>query len=383
MPRVFATVFLLPHPHRLTFGTHMTIPMPQISGSESDNILADRFFTLGNIELSLGGQLSSAQLCYVTLGTLNAAGDNAILILHGYTSSHRFILANDPDSAEGSWGDLIGPGKAIDTDRFFIIAPNALGSSYGSTGPGSDNPVTNTPYGPDFPALQFEDMVTAQYRLLKHLGVTHLTAVIGLSMGGFGAFQWAVQHPDFMNKVVPVLSAPWGSINAKASQNSVHDRLKADPHWNDGWYYQKPLAMQETLTRIRTDTLIRYGVPAWLNAQYCDPEQVQAKLELMAQRWAARFDANAMVVLRHAINRFDARASLRNIKADVLYVLCDTDQLFSPEIANDTLDPLKAAGHNPTYVEIESSYGHYASSLDWQKWARPLTKFLAHDTLDV
>jgi len=354
----------------------MTTPLPQTTDSDANGIPADKYFQLGNVDLSLGGQLYSAQLCYVTLGTLNAAGDNAILVLHGYTSSHRFILAGDPEGAEGSWGELVGPGKAIDTDRYFVVAPNALGSSYGSTGPGSDNPVTNTPYGPDYPALQFEDMVTAQHQLLKSLGVTRLAAVIGLSMGGFGAFQWAVQYPDFLDKVVPVLTAPWGSINASANQGAVQDRLKADPNWNDGWYYEKPDAMQETLSRIRVDTLTRYGVPAWLSQQHQDPVKVQTELEQMAQRWAARFDANALIILRQAINRFDVRVSLSNIKADVLYVLCDTDQLFSPAIANDTLVPLKAAGGNPTYFEIKSNYGHLASSLDWQKWAPTLTSFL-------
>ena len=172
--------------------------------------VADQYFSLGKLELSLGGRLNSAQLCYVTLGSLNAAADNTILILHGYTSSHRFVVPGDPDAAEGSWADLVGPGKAIDTDRYFVVSPNALGSSYGSTGPGSDNPMTNTTYGPEFPALQFEDMVTAQRQLLDHLGVKHLKAVIGLSMGGFEAFQWAVQYPDEMDKVILVPHGPMG-----------------------------------------------------------------------------------------------------------------------------------------------------------------------------
>lgn len=338
-------------------------------------LAADQFFPLDDINLSLGGQLNSAQLCYVTLGSLNAAADNAILILHGYTSSHRFVVAGDPDAAEGSWADLVGPGKAIDTDRFFVVSPNALGSSYGSTGPGSHNPLTNAPYGPDFPALQFEDMVTSQRRLLDHLGVKRLKAVIGLSMGGFEAFQWAVQYPDHMDQVIPVLTAPWGNINAQASQ-SVLDLLQNDPNWRGGWIYEKPCAMHATLKQIRINTLKRYGVPTWLARQHDSAAAAQQALDLMASRWAQRFDPNAMICLRQTINRFDVRPRLHRITAQVMYVLASTDQLFAPAIAKLTLEPLQKAGQCPTYVEIASDFGHLASSLDWQHWAEPLAAFL-------
>jgi homoserine O-acetyltransferase len=336
---------------------------------------ADQYFPLGNVKLSLGGHLNSAQLCYVTLGSLNAEADNAILILHGYTSSHRFVVQGDPDSAEGSWADLVGPGKAIDTDRYFVVSPNALGSSYGSTGPGSDNPLTNTPYGPDFPAIQFEDMVTAQHQLLDHLGVKHIKAVIGLSMGGFEAFQWAVQYPDDMDQVIPVLTAPWGNINAQASQ-SVLDFLQNDPNWRGGWIYDESSLMLATMTKIRINTLKRYGVPAWLATQHNDAASVDQALDQMAKQWAMRFDPNAMICLRHAINRFDVRSRLHLVKAQVLYVLASTDQLFPPSIAKLTLEPLQEAKRSPVYAEISSEYGHLASSLDWQQWSEPLAAFL-------
>lgn len=337
--------------------------------------VVDCFFSLGNLELSLGGHLNSAQLCYVTLGTLNAAADNAVLILHGYTSSHRFIVAGDPDAAEGSWGDLVGPGRVIDTDRFFVVSPNALGSSYGSTGPSSDNPLTNTPYGPDFPAMQFEDMVTAQHRLLEHLGVKRLKAVIGLSMGGFETFQWAVQYPNDMDQVIPVLTAPWGNINAQASQGLL-DLLQKDPNWQDGWFYEDPSVMKGTMKQIRINTLKRYGVPNWLATQHATAALAEQALDHMAERWAQRFDPNAMVCLRQTINRFDVRPKLNQIKAKVMYVLASTDQLFPPDIANVTLDVLRKSAQPPTYVEVPSDYGHLASSLSWQQWATPLAEFL-------
>ena len=218
-------------------------------------------------------------------------------------------------------------------------------------------------------------MVAAQRQLLHHLGVKHLKAVIGLSMGGFEAFQWAVQYPDDMAQVIPVLTAPWGNINAQANQ-CVLDLLHNDPHWRDGWIYSDRTLMHATMKKIRINTLKRYGVPAWLATQYADSTSVDQALEQMAKRWAMRFDPNAMICLRHAINRFDVRSRLPLIKAQVLYVLASTDQLFPPSNAKRTLDPLREAKQSPAYTEIASDYGHLASSLDWQAWAEPLNTFL-------
>lgn len=338
--------------------------------------IADQYLDLGDISLVLGGSLPAARLAYITLGQLNDAGTNAILVLHGYTSSHRFVLPDDPDNAEGSWGPLIGPGKAIDTNRYFVVAPNALGSSYGSTGPGTTNPETDKPWGPDFPELTFEDQTNTQLKLLDSLGVQKLHAVIGLSMGGFGAFQWAVQAPDMMRKIIAVLSAPWGSLNQAASHQGVTAVLQASAAWHSGWYYDHLQQMQQTLEQIRIKTLERYGVPAWLKTQLPEAAQVHAKLHEMARLWAKRFDANAMLTLRAAINRFDVREHLPRAKAELMYVLCRTDGLFAPSIARETLDRWPSS-RTAKYVEIDSDYGHFASSLDWPKWSGELEQFLS------
>lgn len=336
----------------------------------------DQHFYVGDIDLELGQTLTDARLAYVTLGQLNATGDNAVLVLHGYTSSHRFVLEDDPDNAEGSWGALIGPDKAIDTNQYFVIAPNALGSSYGSTGPGCINPDTGKRWGPDFPALTFADQVNAQLRLLNALNVKKLHAVIGLSMGGFGAFQWAVQYPAMMRKVIAMLTAPWGALNQAASHQGVAAVLQASAAWHDGWYYDQFEQIQQTLESIRIKTLERYGVPAWLHAELHDPAQVHAKLKEMASHWAKRFDANAMLALRAAINRFDARHELHQAKAELMYVLCRTDGLFPPSIAGETLNRWAKSSGAVKYVEIDSNYGHFASSLDAEKWSTDLRHFL-------
>lgn len=337
----------------------------------------DQYFQLGDMPLALGQSLPSAVISYVTLGQLAPSRDNAILILHGYTSSHRFVLDGDPDNAEGSWGPLIGPAKAIDTNRFMVIAPNFLGSSYGSTGPASPKPGTNHPWGPDFPALTFEDQVNAQKKLLDHLGIEKLHAVIGLSMGGFGAFQWAVQHPGFIRKVIPVLTAPWGSLNQAASERSVAQVLDANPFWASGHYYPHIDQLYSSLEQIRLNTLTRYGVPQWLEHHHNDANQAREALGAMAAFWAKRFDANSLLTLRAAINRFDVRSKLHLCEAQFLYVLSNTDTLFPPAIAQETLARLPKRPQSPEYVEINSAYGHFASSLDWAAWQDELAAFLA------
>ena len=166
---------------------------------------------LGSLTLENGQVLSDVTIAYDTYGRLAPDGRNAILITHGYTSNHHAAGRYGPaDSKVGWWDRLIGPGKAIDTARFFVVSSNVLGSCYGTTGPGSLNPATGKPYGPEFPDLTMRDIVVAQREFLIRLGVTHLVAVAGPSLGGRQAFQWAVTYPDFMDGIVAVASSPKG-----------------------------------------------------------------------------------------------------------------------------------------------------------------------------
>ena len=164
-------------------------------------------FTFNDFRLESGETLSEVTLAYVTRGRLAPGGRNAILITHGYTSGPQMIEPGTT-SSEGAWSTLIGPGAPIDTDKYFVACSNMLGSSYGSTNAASINPKTGKPYGSAFPRITVADIVTAQMRLLEHLGVTHLRTVVGPSYGGFQAFQWAVTFPDFMDGVVPVVTSP-------------------------------------------------------------------------------------------------------------------------------------------------------------------------------
>src|SRR5882757_9496348 len=174
--------------------------LPQIADIGA---VEDRFFTIQGFRLVDGTVMPEATIAYETYGRLAPHGRNAMLVTHGYTGSHRFAGRNPANNDQpGSWDGLIGPGKAIDTDKLFVVASNMLGSSYGSTNAASINPATGEPYGPDFPAISIRDIVTAQKALLDSLGVKHLVAVAGPSYGGYQAFQWAVAYSDFMDAIV-------------------------------------------------------------------------------------------------------------------------------------------------------------------------------------
>ena len=188
------------------------LPLAATAHAEgSVGVVETKKFVTKDFKLQGGGVLPEMTLAYETYGKLAPDGRNAVLLTHGFTSSHHMAGRTTANGAEGSWDGLVGPGKAIDTDRLFVVSSNMLGSSYGSTSPAFNNPATGKPYGPDFPDVTLVDIVNAQKALLDSLGVKHLVAVAGPSFGGYQTFQWGVTHPDFMDGLVVVVSAPKGS----------------------------------------------------------------------------------------------------------------------------------------------------------------------------
>ena len=197
----------------------------------------DRNFPIRDFRLQNGAVMPEAKIAYETYGRLARDGRNAVLITHGYTSSHHAAGRNPANGNQPGWWDgLIGPGKAIDTDKLFVVASNMLGSSFGSTNGASLDPRTGRPYGPDFPAITVRDIVAAQKALIDMLGVRHLVAVAGPSYGGYQAFQWAVAYPEMMDAVVAVVTAP-KSQNAEKSLAELEARLATYPEWHGGNYY--------------------------------------------------------------------------------------------------------------------------------------------------
>jgi homoserine O-acetyltransferase/O-succinyltransferase len=332
-------------------------------------------FVIKDFRLQSGVVMPAVTIAYRTLGAIAPDRNNAVLVTHGNTSGPQMI---DPggSTGEGSWKDLIGPGKPVDTNRFFVICPNMLGSSYGSTNAASTDPSTGKPYGPRFPDITVSDIVATQHALLGHFGIERLVAIVGPSYGGFQAFQWAVNYPDMMQGIAAVVTAP--VVPRERSVGNV-DRLLStlsrDPNWNGGDYYDRG-GVLETMIQIRTATLKTYGIETRLRSTLSDAGEIEAAIREEAARWARGFDANSLIILAKALQKFDVTAQLGNIRSKVLYVLSKTDKLFPPELAPGVMQALERAGVDADYFLLDSEYGHSASGIDADKWAQRLRQFM-------
>ncbi len=332
-------------------------------------------FTATDFRLQSGVVLPQATIAYRTLGALAPNRDNAVLVTHGNTSGPQMI---DPGgmTGEGSWNALVGPGKAVDTDRYFAICANMLGSSYGSTNAASIGPATGKRYGSRFPDITVGDIVASQRALLDHLGIEKLVAIVGPSYGGFQAFQWAVDHPTAMKGIAAVVTTP--ALPPERSDANVARllaTLSQDPNWNGGDYYDRGGVLESTI-QIRIGTLKTYGIETSLRDTLSDSDAIEAAIREEAKRWAEGFDANSLLILAKALRGFDVTAQFDRIRAKVLYVLSRTDKLFPPELAPRVMDGLKTAGVDADYFLLDSEYGHSASGRDAHKWAPRLRQFM-------
>lgn len=324
--------------------------------------------------LPSGATLPAVDVAFSVYGELAADGRNAILVTHGYTASHR-MLAHGDGVAEGSWAPLIGPGRVLDTTRYFIVCTNMLGSCYGTTGPASIDPRTGRPYGPDFPDITLQDIVAVQRALLQHLGVRHLRLIVGPSYGGFQALQWALDHPDEVDAIAPVVSAPWLPPSPHMDLPTLTAAFAADPAWNGGRYHDGP-GVRDTLARLRVATLEAYGMEEVLKAQGLDGDAIRHKIDAMARAWAGEFDAHALIVLLKAARAFDVRAQLHRLRSDVLHVVASSDSLFPPDAVRGSLAP--ADGSRPVrYLEMDTRFGHQASGPAHAQWSGALAELLA------
>jgi len=342
-----------------------------------------KLFTAHDFRLENGQSLPVLELAYETYGRLTESRDNAVLAVHGYTSSHHAAGKNAKgkqgrgvaEGAPGWFDNLIGPGKAVDTNRYFVLSVNALGSAHGSTGPNCSNPKTNKPYGPTFPEITMRDIVASQKLLVDWFGLKSLVAVIGPSMGGFQSFQWAASYPGFMKAIVPSVTAPRSPAGIDRLE-ALQRRLASDPNWNGGWYYDNG-GIAKTLEEIRFETLMSYGQNEILAETMPDPKAREAAIRANAKAWAQVYDAHSMVVLRKAIGSFDVTGQYDRVKkAKVLYVQSPTDKLFDIALCPAYVSDMRRAGVDITYVELPSNKGHMASHADAVLWAPILGAFL-------
>ena len=346
------------------------------TGTADIGVVEDRNFHIRDFRLQNGTVMPEIDIAYETYGRLAADGTNAVLITHGYTSSHHAAGRNPANGSQPGWWDgLIGPGKAIDTDRLFVVASNMLGSSYGSTNGASPDLSTGKPYGADFPAITVRDIVAAQKALIDSLGVRHLVAVAGPSYGGYQAFQWAVAYPEMMDAIAAVVTAPRAQ-DAEKRLAELTARLATDPEWHGGHYYGRGAA-KSVLTQIRFETLMRYGYDEQLAPRYPDKRAREQAIRQLAADWAKGWDANSLVILRRATIGFDTVKDFARIRAKVLYVLCRSDALFPPSLPPGVMKDLADAGVEARYFEIDSDLGHSASGPEHAKWSPVLREFLA------
>jgi homoserine O-acetyltransferase len=332
---------------------------------------------LGPHRLSSGAELPELEVAYVAHGRLDAQGGNAILVTHGYTSGPSMLSAGH-HVAESSWAPLLGPGRPLDTSRFYIVCANMLGSSFGTTGPASIDPISGQPYGPDFPAITLEDIVAVQHRLLRQLGVRRLKAVVGPSYGGWQALQWALDHPDMVEAIgvmVSGLKPPPG-----LSAQSTRERLAQEPGWRLGRHYGGP-GMREALFRMRRQTLHSYGLQRLYADRHGSEQAAEQALDTPCREWAERFDPNSLVTLAGAAEHFDVRSRVAEIRARTLFMVCTTDRLFPPD--PDTRERLRQLPAELRYVELDSPYGHVASGVEWRRLEADLHWMLQTGTVDT
>ena len=334
-----------------------------------------KHFAINDFRLRSGVVMPSVTIAYRTLGQLAPNRDNAVLVTHGNTSGPQMIDQGG-STGEGSWNELVGPGKPVDTDRFFVICPNMLGSSYGSTNAASIDPLTGKRYGSRFPDIEVSDIVATQRALTDHFGIERLVAIVGPSYGGFQAFQWAVNYPGMVGGIAAIVTSPaLPRERAEGNLARVLAALSKDPNWNGGDYYDHG-GVLETMIQIRIGTLKTYGIETRLRDTLSDPEQIEAAIRDEASRWAEGFDANSLIILAKALRGFDTTAQFPSIGSKVLYVLCRTDKLFPPDLADAVMPALKRAGVDAEYFLLDSEYGHSASGREAHKWGPRLRLFM-------
>lgn len=328
-------------------------------------------FTHPSFELTSGALLPELTLAYETWGTLNEDGSNAILMCHGYT--------NHPHAggdADGWAHNLVGPGKAIDTDKYFVVCSNMIGSAFGSSGPASTNPDTGKPYGPDFPAYSTIDMIRAQHLLIDELGCGQLKAVIGYSYGGHLTFLWGANYPDRMRALVPIAGVIKRETKLEDTKR-IRSQFENCNGWNGGHYYgheDEPGGVREKMIEARIGTLTRYGLGDFLKHNGEAPEAIEHIIRANAEKWAHQFDANSLYKLYEAGIGSEADAS--KIKAPLLDVLANSDSVVDVKLGPPTVELLKSHGVDATFHEIDTPYGHTGPMLDAHKWADTLREFL-------
>ena len=348
--------------------------------------------------LESGGTLPNVTVAFETYGQLNEAADNAILICHAISGDSHVARHNAEDDP-GWWDILVGPGKPVDTNRFFVICPNLLGGCRGTTGPGSLNPATGKSYGADFPTITIGDMVEVQRRLLDHLGINQLVAVIGGSVGGHQVLTWATRHPDRLRGAVVLASSPRLTSQALAFDVVGRNAIRRDQFFYDGQYYDQPQGPAVGLALARMIGHITYLSPEAMSQKFegdrLHPREEAIEFEKtfsvgsylghQGTKFVERFDANSYLALSLAMDLFDLggtpeqlAASFRSAKCRWLVQSFSSDWLFPPGQSRDIVNALVSNRAAVSYCDIKSACGHDAFLLpdDFDRYGEMIRAFV-------
>lgn len=355
------------------------------------------------IALECGVTLPDYELVYETYGQLNAARDNAVLVCHALSGDHHAAGYHSPaDRRPGWWDNCIGPGKPLDTDRYFVVCPNNLGGCAGSTGPPSVNPATGKPFGPDFPIVTVRDWVATQARLADALGIEVWAAVIGGSLGGMQALQWTVDFPERLRHAIVIAAAPKLSTQNIAFNEVARHAIRSDANFHDGHYYQHGVVPERGLMLARMLGHITYLSDDVLRARFgrelragklgfgYDVEfQIESYLHHQGSSFVKRFDANTYLLMTRSLDYFDpareydgklAQAVART-RAKYLVISFSSDWRFSPARSREIVRALLDADRDVSYVEIESQQGHDSFLLEVPMYHRVLRTYFERISL--
>ncbi|MBI3147914.1 MAG: homoserine O-acetyltransferase [Betaproteobacteria bacterium] len=360
-------------------------PAPPFPNATVGEVTPQRVDFEEPLPLACGRAFGPYHLMIETYGELNAARDNAVLICHALNASHHVAgVYADQANSEGWWDNMVGPGKPVDTNRFFVVGVNNLGSCFGSTGPMDLHPATGKPYGADFPVVTVEDWVDAQVRVADHLGIERFAAVMGGSLGGMQALAWTIRHPQRVAHALVIAAAPNLSAQNIAFNEVARAAIMTDPEFHAGHFYDAAVKPRRGLrvarmighiTYLSDDQMAeKFGRQLRNGLRYTfEPEfQIESYLRYQGDKFSEYFDANTYLRITKALDYFDPaaatggdlRRALEAARASFLVVAFTTDWRFSPQRSREIVKALIDNRRDVSYAEIDAPHGHDAFLLD-------------------
>ncbi len=361
----------------------------------NNQFIETQYFTFNELVLKSGVKLGPITLAYETYGKLNADKSNAILIFHALTGDANAAGQHKDTKTPGWWDPMIGPARAFDTDKYFIICANVIGGCKGSTGPSSPNPATGKPYGMSFPVITIQDMVESQKKLIDHLGIKKLLSVAGGSMGGLMALDWSVRFPDTVESAILIAANYKHTAQQIALHEVARQAIMSDPNWNKGDYYGKELPAQGMavsrmighITYMSEKSMEeKFGRKLQgkekVGYDFSHDFEVESYLRYRGASFVQRFDANSYLYLSKALDYFDLSEDqelskvFKAIKSKILIITFTSDWLYPSYQSKDMVKAMKGNDVDVSFVEITTNYGHDSFLVEIEGQSKLVSHFL-------